>query len=159
MSSHMNTRSRTTVNAGVNLPETVETESSGSSVSSGQDQGTEDTVGTLDCILERLRARQEGLFSQELRRAERLRRTEDALAEVSNTLDRLGEVRELLTQPPVQGTAPVSVMVARNAREEVAEALLVGIAVAGLELPDIRRGRLRRVRSTHHRHHPYNNNQ
>ena len=156
MANQMNLRSRTSVNAGVNLPETVEPESSGSSVSSSQDPGTEDTVGTLDCILERLRARQEGLFGQELRRAERLRRTEDALAEVSNTLERLGEVRELLTQPPVQGTAPVSVMVARNAREEVAEALLVGIAVAGLELPDLRRGRLRRGHRVHPHHHPYN---
>ena len=154
MTSLMNTRSRTSVNAAVNLPETEEAESSGSSVSSGQESGAAGTVSTLDCILQRLRDRQAGLYNQKLRRADRLNRTQDALAEVTGCLERLEELRELMIQGPVRGALQVPSTVAQAAREEVAESLLVGIAVAGLELPGDRRGRLRRGHGSH-RYHPF----
>ena len=150
----MNTRSRTSVNAAVNLPETEEPERSGSSVSSSKEPGAAGTVTTLDCILQRLRDRQAGLYNQELRRAERLNRTQDALTQVTSCLDRLEELRELMIHGPVRGAPQVPIAVAQAAREEVAESLLVGIAVAGLELPDDRRGRLRRGQGSH-RYHPF----
>ena len=142
-------RSRARVRAALNLPVEREQVSSGSSVSSGGDPGLPPPVDVLDWILMRLRERLDGLTDQEQRRMERLQRTQESVARLTGDLERLEEVRAVLARggPPEINQMPIAI--GRALRREMAELLLGAMVETGLELPDERRGRLRRVQLVH----------
>ena len=160
-------KSRAAVRAALDLPEVIEPVSSASSVSSGGDSGLPAPVEVLDFILVRLRERLEGLSDQEQRRAERLLRTQDLVTRLTENLERLEELRAVLTRggPPEVRQMPISV--GRALRREMGDLLLGVMVEIGLELPDERRGRVRRAQPGQHeartrrshrarRSHPYN---
>ena len=102
------------------------------------------SVEVLGYILARLRNRLDGLELQDLRRADRLLRIQRLVASLTENLERLAELRVVMSRegPPEINQMPISVR--RALRREVGELLLGGMVESGLELPEERRSRMQR---------------